>query len=588
MKLSYKLKIIRNFIYSLYSYICFYYLNETLNKNEKKKVFHHFLKSQEIIIIYFFIISLISNIISIVRFGKKLIYLENNKKKEVFKFLKKIKIIKFQKSIELVHALIILSTNYNEKVNRIDISNYDLNNNELFVENVVIGSGPSGSVTALSLIEKGKDTLLIESGKYFSIPDQKHSGYEFVNKWLYGGLSGAIGNIDLQYASANCLGGGSEINSGLYHEIDQNFITKIYNDKKIYDLIKNYEPKDIVEIQKNHSKELINLKNIYVNASRILNWKVDDLKKFMNNQTNKKNSMTNTYIKKYLEMGGKIIDNSKVIKLVEANNTCVVELKNKKKNFKLKCKNIFLCCGSPYTLNLLKSSNLVPKNINSDFHFHPMFKIIAKYDERVNSNKSIDIIESQITEFFPNYIFGNAASGKQFLKISTFNNLQAYQDVEKNFEYMTMFHATFSLGKSNFIKVPFLKEPLISYKFTNKELSLINEGIENLIKFIFKSGAKYIYLNDKEVTKINYDDYLKSEKFLDKIELSLSSVHLLGGMNMRDSKLFDEKMYGKLKNKNINVFVNDSTLLNEKLLKNPQGTVMAISKANITHNLKNI
>ena len=57
---------------------------------------------------------------------------------------------------------------------------------------------------------------------------------------------------------------------------------------------------------------------------------------------------------------------------------------------------------------------------------------------------------------------------------------------------------------------------------------------------------------------------------------------------MRDSKLFDEKMYGKLKNKNINVFVNDSTLLNEKLLKNPQGTVMAISKANITHNLKNI
>tara|TARA_B100001741_G_C16530907_1_gene589495 strand:- start:1043 stop:1939 length:897 start_codon:yes stop_codon:yes gene_type:complete len=298
--------------------------------------------------------------------------------------------------------------------------------------------------------------------------------------------------------------------------------------------------------------------------------------------------MTNTYIKKYLEMGGKIIDNSKVTKIIETKDTCIIELKNKKKFFKLKCKNLFLCCGSPYTLNLLKSSRLVPKNINSDFHFHPMFKIIAKYDEKVNSNKSIDIIESQITEFFPNYIFGNAASGKQFLKISTFNNLNAYKDVEENFEYMTMFHATFSLGKSKFIKIPFLNEPLISYKFTNKELSLINEGIENLIKFIFKSGAKYIYLNDKEVTKINDYDYLRSEKFLNKIKLSLSSVHLLGGMNMLDNKVFEEKMYGKLKNKNINVFINDSTLLNEKLLKNPQGAIMAISKANITHNLKNI
>ena len=209
------------------------------------------------------------------------------------------------------------------------------------------------------------------------------------------------------------------------------------------------------------------------------------------------------------------------------------------------------------------------KNLNSDFHFHPMFKIIAKYKSKVNSNKSIDIIETQVTEFFPECIFGNAASGKQFLKISTFNNPEAYEDVEKNFENMTIFHATFSVGKSKFLNIPFFKK-----------------GIKNLTKFIFESGAEYIYLNDKKITRINRNEQSNLDDILDKMSLSLSSVHLLGGMNMLDKRNFDQNNFGKLKKSSI--YVNDSTLLNQKLLKNPQGAVMVVAKNNIMNYLKKI
>ena len=92
------------------------------------------------------------------------------------------------------------------------------------------------------------------------------------------------------------------------------------------------------------------------------------------------------------------------------------------------------------------------------------------------------------------------ASGKQFLKISTFNNSDAYEDVEKNFEHMTIFHTTFSVGKSSFKNIPILKEPIITYKFSEHEISLIKKGIKKLVKFIFQSGAEYIYLGDKNVT----------------------------------------------------------------------------------------
>ena len=77
-----------------------------------------------------------------------------------------------------------------------------------------------------------------------------------------------------------------------------------------------------------------------------------------------------------------------------------------------------------------------------------MFKVIAKFPKKVNDLESLDVISSQITEFYPEFIFGNAASGKKFLKIATFNNEDAYQDVKK-FEYMSIFHSTFSIGSVN-------------------------------------------------------------------------------------------------------------------------------------------
>ena len=132
MRLSKNAKILRNFIYSLYSYINFYILKKKITKTKKKIIFLHFLKSQEIIIFYFFIISIFTNIFTIIFYRKKLINLSNEKKKITFNFFKKFSLIKFNKTIELVHAIIILSDNYNEKVVKSKISNYIPEDNNLY------------------------------------------------------------------------------------------------------------------------------------------------------------------------------------------------------------------------------------------------------------------------------------------------------------------------------------------------------------------------------------------------------------------------------------------------------------------------
>jgi len=235
----------------------------------------------------------------------------------------------------------------------------------------------------------------------------------------------------------------------------------------------------------------------------------------------------------------------------------------------------------------LKKNNCVNKNLNQDFHFHPMIKILAKFPKKVNSISNVNVINSQISQFYPNYLFGNAASNYEFLKIFTFGSNNAMSDIDKNFEYMSIFHVTYSLGQSDFLKIPFIDENLIKYKFNNNDLKVIKDGFENLIKFIFNCGAEYIYIQDENISKIKKNT--KYEHIINNYKYNFSSVHLLGGLKFGNSDDAILNSFGKHKNKKFEgLYVNDSSLLTEKLLKNPQGAIMSITSQNIDETLKSL
>ena len=85
-------------------------------------------------------------------------------------------------------------------------------------EIAIVGSGPGGAITACLLAEAGRDVLLIEEGSYLPIDScAPFSMEELVLKYRNGGLTAALGPVKIQYVEGRCVGGGSEINSGLYH-----------------------------------------------------------------------------------------------------------------------------------------------------------------------------------------------------------------------------------------------------------------------------------------------------------------------------------------------------------------------------------
>jgi hypothetical protein len=302
--------------------------------------------------------------------------------------------------------------------------------------------------------------------------------------------------------------------------------------------------------------------------------------------------MSKTYLKNYFDNGGKILENYEVKKIYYSDfKWHLICQDNENKKIKLyKCKYLFICCGSIYTNQILLNSNLNKINDKKSlktFKFHPMVKAIACYDKKIQ-NENIDIHASQVTEFYPNYIIGNASSSLQFMLVNFPLNKKVYDIILKNWHKMTIFHSTLSIGRGKLFPINFSKNNFISsYEFNYEEEAKIIEAYKDMSRLIFATGAEFmipISDNSEPLNQDNFEKFIKKKSFIDKVKVS--SVHIMGGVTMGEKENCVANSYGKVNNYE-NLYVNDSSLINNSLLKNPQGTVMAISLRNIRNFMKN-
>jgi len=566
-----------------FQFISIYYFDGN-NKNIKKLVIHFF-KSHFLVITFIRISFFYLNILSLIFYQKRFIKIKFNDLNIILLKINNIKILQSNKIIELFHAITTIHLDGRESRVRINIDN-ELKNDD-FYENVVIGSGPGGSITANELNNANKEVLLIEKGKWFNHFKLKHPGDEFLGKWKNGGLAAALGNVKIQYASAECFGGGSEINSGLYHEPDKEFLNSWsteFNTKKIgYDDLKFFIDKTKVKTNVSYLKNYLPITNEIINSSKKNNWKIEEIPRWVaiNEDSFLKKSMTETYLNEYLKKKGKVSLNSKVFKIKKINNLWKIDLIKNSKKISISSKNIFLCCGSIDNISILKKNNLIKKS--NKISFHPMIKVIVKFPKKINK-ENMEILTHQVTQFFPDFLIGNAASGLAFLKIASQNDKEMYKDVNDNWQNMLIFHSTFSIGSGDVLNIPFIEDPIINYQIEKRHIKMVRKGLEKLCKLMIDAGCEYIYPITKKSIKLDRNNYINYIENLKNItDLNYSTVHILGGVPMGENNnncLVNS--YGKLY-KNENFYINDSSLICNKLLKNPQGTVMAIALRNISN-----
>ena len=540
-----------------------------------RKVSVHILKSDFIILFFINITLIILNLFQIILRDKGNYFF--------FLFLSPL-----SKKFEEILVSVILINNLNQKEN---YQYKNINVEENYFEYIVIGSGPSGSINSYYLNQEypGK-VLLIEKGKDVSTFKKKHPQDEFISKWKNGGLNSTLFPLQISFASGECLGGGSEINSGLFHKPGKKFLDS-------WSLNQNYIQPSKDEIDK-HFDDL----NEILGSDRILpkskSYKyfiegclktkiqyehVPQFYSLLNNpKVIKKNTMRSTFINLFLKNNGKIQTNFEVIKIEFSKKKKLWNIIGKKsgKTKTFLCKTLFLNGGAIYTNKILINSKLYQKEV-SKFKFHPMIKMVVEFDNQVQQGFE-NVHPIQFTDQNEKFIVGEASSGAQFIKMNFLKNLELFDDVKKNWKNMSVYHCTFSFGKGNLIKIPFFNKYFYSYNIEKNQIKVIKQALLQSMKVLFNGGVKRIFLAKSkgidELNLINYTD--KILKINNLKELKFSAVHIFGGVKSGENQDCIVNSFGKsLKYENL--YINDSSLINENLLKNPQGTIMFTAKRNI-------
>ncbi len=577
MKIYKKIYVIKNFLYFLSKK--YLHFEKDIIKANLRKVAVHALKS-DFIILFFIIIN-----INIIFYLKFLFGNKNNLFYSIFfpPF--------FKRFTEILLSITFLNNSkFKEKF---QCKNYF--SKSAYYEYIVLGSGPSGAINSYYLNQKfpGK-VLLLEKGKHYSVFKTKHPHDEFIKKWQNGGLNSTIYPYQISFASGECLGGGSEINSGLFHKPSKEFLIKWK--KKKFIIPSNNEIKINYQdlFQKIHSQKIntnSRSSEFFIKGCLKTGQNYQHIPQFYtisHNKKFKKNTMTNTYIEKFIKNNGEVqtgYSAQRILYDYKIKQWIITGIYNGIKKL-YNCKNLFINCGAINTSKLLIKSDIL-KNKVSHFKFHPMIKVVVEFSKNVQNGHE-NVHPFQILDKNEEFIIGEAASGPQFIKINFINDKNLYLHSLKNWKKMAIYHCTFSMGIGKIKKVPFLDQFYYTYNIEEDKIQIVRKALLKLSKILFSGGAIKIYLTTTDGTKIlKIDDYkLKISNIMRLGSLKFSSVHILGGISAGEEKDCLADSYGKIKNYN-NLYVNDSSLISENLLRNPQGSIMLIAKRNIEQFIKN-
>ncbi len=279
-----------------------------------------------------------------------------------------------------------------------EFNQIEFNSSEIF-DVIVVGSGPGGSLAANEVTKKYSKVLLIESGDNFKQNAVQHHSYlqtklQFKNE----GMTFGLGNIPMIYAEGSTLGGGSEVNSGLYFKLVDPYKTKLLKACNL-----DIDEWSMAEKEIEHSLSVQNDPKFDINSSNSL-LHIGSLKNdFYSNEiprwkkykpTEQHQSMQVTYIKSALEKGLKIITGCNVTKIDNSKKEFISihTVNSNNKIFEYKSKKVVLSGGTVGTPKILKKSKLINGRI--DFDFHPMFRMVAENKKEKNTGDLFPPIQS--------------------------------------------------------------------------------------------------------------------------------------------------------------------------------------------------
>jgi choline dehydrogenase-like flavoprotein len=462
---------------------------------------------------------------------------------------------------------------------------------ELRSEIAVIGSGPAGSITACLLAEAGRDVVLVEEGPFHSLTScPPFSRAEMEQKYRNGGLNVAMGRTKVAYVEGRCVGGGSEINSGLYHRTPANILEAWRKKFQVEalteaDLLPHFEAceKDLSVSHLPGPAPAASLK-LHEGAAR-LGWKSFEVPRWFKYEataeTGRRQSMTETFIPRFLRAGGRLVPQTRVNSMrLEAGQWVLQAHHTSRGPRRISAETVFVGAGAVQTPALLRRSGIT-RNIGNSLHLHPTIKLVARFPDPVNAH-DMNVPVHQVKEFAPRLTFGCSISTQPYLALGLLEHPEALREVPRAWPYLANYYAMITgEGRGTVRPLAGFRDPLVRYHLTQRDRRDLADGLRKLAEALFAAGAVAVYPGLAAAPVLRSSDELGAlPQECPAGRASLMTIHLFSSCPMgEDRARCAADSFGRVHGMK-NLFIVDASLLCGAPGVNPQGSIMALARRN--------
>ncbi|MCF8709007.1 GMC family oxidoreductase N-terminal domain-containing protein [Rhizorhapis sp. SPR117] len=462
---------------------------------------------------------------------------------------------------------------------------------EMAADIAVIGSGPGGAVTAALCAETGRSVLLLEEGANLSINSAPHfSNTEILQKYRNGGVNIAFGRTKIAYVEGRCVGGGSEVNRGLYHRIPDYILEQWRAEFGVQDLLSDDLMPHFMACEKTAHVEYLPdqaslLSTRLQEGANSLGWNaIEAPRLYRYGAPGRKQSMSETFIPRFLDAGGHLIADTRVSRLTRSGGRWRISARHAPKSspprhIDISADIVFVACGAVQTPALLRRSGFA-RNIGNSLRFHPMLKVVALFDEDVQKPGDQDPVH-QIKEFEPRFGMGCSISTRPMLALAMAAHPDHLEQVDRNWRRMAIYYVQNKSGYAKVRNLPGFRDPLVTISQGAAERSQLAEGLKRLAEALFAAGAKVVYPCILGYPALySLADVHALPATLDRSDSSATSVHVFSSCPMGENKgLCATDSFGRVHGAD-RLYIADASLLCGPTVVNPQGTVMAVAHRN--------
>ncbi len=464
-------------------------------------------------------------------------------------------------------------------------------------EILIIGSGPGGALTAARLAEAGREVMVLEEGDWVEVGEYEPFSLEqMAAQYRSAGQTVALGRPPIIYTEGRGAGGGSEVNSGLYHRPDPELLGDWARRFAIRDLSERDIAEHAREIEKTLSigtvpGDVTPASSVIERGAATLGWAAREVPRWMvyrdkaDAADGERQTMTRTYLPRAREAGASILTGVRVDRLVKRGRR-IVEVRATKRHpdgypepVRIRAEHVFVCAGAIQTPALLQRSG-VRKNVGRTLAVHPMVKAVARFDDAVNVPSDVPV--HQVKEFAPHISIGGSASGPGLLGLALAPEWARFAEVTADWERSSLYYAaTRTEGRGHINALPLLRDPLVTYRLTRADGKMLVHAMMRMVHLLFAAGARQVYPSINGAVELHTAaDLTELGLRLKPRDLNLMTVHLCSGVPMgEDRARAGTDSFGRVHGFD-NLRVNDSSLLPEAPGLNPQGTIMAIASRN--------